>query len=216
LVVLELRASPQQCRSRGSRGRGENTRPVAPDIALLIAVITGAIRISLVLGAQRGECRMPGGGEAGGGLVRARWLPAQARLLVPAHGTGNCKQSSCCWYQFCFDTIRFATNCFFLNQSTAPDRRGATHRLLLPPPGVRVVRMATDRPLLQLRSWRGGPFRDCPRGSVDQWISGSVVEGAPTEEPRPDASNARRQRPATRATGVSRAFACVLNTRFAI
>jgi hypothetical protein len=48
------------------------------------------------------------------------------------------------------------------------------------------------------------------RGSVD---SGSVVEGAPTEEPRPDASNARRQRPATRATGVSRAFACVLNTR---
>jgi hypothetical protein len=49
--------------------------------------------------------------------------------------------------------------------------------------------------------------------AVDQWISGSVVEGAPTEEPRPDASNARRQRPATRATGVSRDFACVLNTR---
>jgi hypothetical protein len=44
-------------------------------------------------------------------------------------------------------------------------------------------------------------------------VSGSVVEGAPTEEPRPDASNARIQRPATRATGVSRAFACVLNTR---
>jgi hypothetical protein len=41
------------------------------------------------------------GGEAVGGLVpvrvRARWLPAQARrLLVPAHGTENCKQSSCC------------------------------------------------------------------------------------------------------------------------
>ena len=47
----------------------------------------------------------------------------------------------------------------------------------------------------------------------DQWISGSVVEGAPTEEPRPDASNARSQRPATRAIGVSRALACVLNTR---
>jgi hypothetical protein len=47
----------------------------------------------------------------------------------------------------------------------------------------------------------------------DQWISGSVVEGAPTEEPRPDANNARRQRPATRATGASRALACVLNTR---
>jgi hypothetical protein len=47
----------------------------------------------------------------------------------------------------------------------------------------------------------------------DQWISGSVVEGAPTDEPRPGASNARSQRPATRATGVSRAFACVLNTR---
>jgi hypothetical protein len=31
---------------------------------------------------------------------------------------------------------------------------------------------------------------------VDQWISGSVVEGAPTEEPRPDASNARSQQPA--------------------
>jgi hypothetical protein len=49
--------------------------------------------------------------------------------------------------------------------------------------------------------------------AVDQWISGSVVEGAPTEEPRPDASNARSQRPATRAIVVSRAFACVLNTR---
>jgi hypothetical protein len=46
--------------------------------------------------------------------------------------------------------------------------------------------------------------------AVDQWISGSVVEGAPTEEPRPDASNARSQRPATRAIGVSRALACVL------
>jgi hypothetical protein len=50
-------------------------------------------------------------------------------------------------------------------------------------------------------------------GAKDQWISGSVAECAPTEEPRPNASNARRQRPATRATGVSRAFACVLNTR---
>jgi hypothetical protein len=48
---------------------------------------------------------------------------------------------------------------------------------------------------------------------ISQWISGSVVEGAPTEEPRPDASNARRQRPATRAIGASRALACVLNTR---
>jgi hypothetical protein len=47
----------------------------------------------------------------------------------------------------------------------------------------------------------------------DQWISGSVVEGAPTEEPRPDANNARSQQPATRAIGVSRALACVLNTR---
>ena len=28
--------------------------------------------------------------------MRTRWLPAQARLLVPAHGTENCKQSSCC------------------------------------------------------------------------------------------------------------------------
>jgi hypothetical protein len=43
-----------------------------------------------------------------------------------------------------------------------------------------------------------------------QWVSGSVVEGAPTEEPRPDTSNARNQRPATRAIGVSRALACVL------
>jgi hypothetical protein len=33
------------------------------------------------------------------------------------------------------------------------------------------------------------------------------------EEPRPDASNARRQRPATREIGVFRALACVLNTR---
>jgi hypothetical protein len=56
--------------------------------------------------------------------------------------------------------------------------------------------------------------RDGSGGGGDQWISGLVVEGAPTEEPRPDASNARSQRLATRrATGVSRAFACVLNTR---
>jgi hypothetical protein len=48
---------------------------------------------------------------------------------------------------------------------------------------------------------------------TSQWISGSVAEGSPTEEPRPDASNARSQRPATRAIGVSRALACVLNTR---
>jgi hypothetical protein len=50
---------------------------------------------------------------------------------------------------------------------------------------------------------------------VDQWISGGRCSlPRPTEgEPRPDASNARRQRPATRAIGVSRAFACVLNTR---
>jgi hypothetical protein len=56
------------------------------------------------------------------------------------------------------------------------------------------------------------PESSWPGGSVDQWISisGSVVEGAPTEEPRPDASNARSQRPATRAIGVSRALACVL------
>jgi hypothetical protein len=32
--------------------------------------------------------------------------------------------------------------------------------------------------------------------TVDQRISGSAVDGAPTEEPRPDANNARRQRPA--------------------
>jgi hypothetical protein len=44
-----------------------------------------------------------------------------------------------------------------------------------------------------------------PPSPVDQWISGPVVEGA-----RPDASNARSQRPATRATGVSRTLACVL------
>jgi hypothetical protein len=47
----------------------------------------------------------------------------------------------------------------------------------------------------------------------DQRINGSAVDGAPTEEPRPDASNARSQRPAPRAIGVSRALACVLNTR---
>jgi hypothetical protein len=41
-------------------------------------------------------------------------------------------------------------------------------------------------------------------------VPGPVVEGAPTEEPRPDASNAKIQRPATRATtGVSRALACM-------
>jgi hypothetical protein len=36
---------------------------------------------------------------------------------------------------------------------------------------------------------------------MDQRISGSAVDGAPTEEPRPDASNARSQRPATRHKG---------------
>jgi hypothetical protein len=51
---------------------------------------------------------------------------------------------------------------------------------------------------------------------VDQWISGSVVEGPPMEEPRPDASNARSQRPATRAIGVSRALACVLKHPWAL
>jgi hypothetical protein len=62
-------------------------------------------------------------------------------------------------------------------------------------------------PLLRPRSESANRHRE-----LHQWISGSVVEGAPTEEPRPDASNARSQRPATRATGVSRDFACVLNT----
>jgi hypothetical protein len=47
------------------------------------------------------------------------------------------------------------------------------------------------------------------KAGISQWISGSVVEGAPTKEPRPDASNARSQRPATRAIGVSRAFFCL-------
>ena len=32
-----------------------------------------------------------------------------------------------------------------------------------------------------------------PQITLDQWISGPVVEGAPTEEPRPDASNARSE-----------------------
>jgi hypothetical protein len=55
---------------------------------------------------------------------------------------------------------------------------------------------------IQPRQWRR-------KGSVGSVVS--VVEGAPpTEEPRPDASNARSQRPATRATGVSRALVCVL------
>jgi hypothetical protein len=42
-----------------------------------------------------------------------------------------------------------------------------------------------------------------------------VVEGAPTEEPRPDASNARRQRTATRAIGACPVLlpVCCLNTR---
>jgi hypothetical protein len=55
----------------------------------------GAIHISLVREPKGGNAECPGG-EAGGGLERARWLPAQARLLAPAHGTENCKQSSCC------------------------------------------------------------------------------------------------------------------------
>jgi hypothetical protein len=54
---------------------------------------------------------------------------------------------------------------------------------------------------------------NCKQNSRVQRISGSAVAGAPTEEPRSDASNARSQRPATatRATGVSRALACVLS-----
>jgi hypothetical protein len=35
------------------------------------------------------------------------------------------------------------------------------------------------------------PTQQMAAGSVDQWISGSVVEGAPTEELRPDASKTR-------------------------
>jgi hypothetical protein len=45
--------------------------------------------------------------------------------------------------------------------------------------------------------------------SADQRISGSAVDGAPTEEPRPDASNARSQRPATRAIGVCLVLFCL-------
>jgi hypothetical protein len=54
---------------------------------------------------------------------------------------------------------------------------------------------------------RGEDPRGRTSGSADQrWM-----DGAPTpEEPRPDTSNARSQRPATRAIGVSRALACVL------
>jgi hypothetical protein len=56
------------------------------------------------------------------------------------------------------------------------------------------------------------------RGSAPTWISQSVdqwwkAHPRSTEEPRPGASNARSQRPATRAIGVSRALACALNTR---
>jgi hypothetical protein len=47
----------------------------------------------------------------------------------------------------------------------------------------------------------------------DQRISGSAVDGAPTEEPRPDASNARsHNNPPQRAIGVSRALACYVRT----
>jgi hypothetical protein len=50
------------------------------------------------------------------------------------------------------------------------------------------------------------------RGEISRFRDFEIsrfLEGAPTEEPRLDANNARRQRPATRAIGVSRALACV-------
>jgi hypothetical protein len=55
-----------------------------------VAPVTGVIRIPLVLGALQEER------QAAGPAGRPRQSPAKARLLVPARGTGNCKQSSCC------------------------------------------------------------------------------------------------------------------------
>jgi hypothetical protein len=48
---------------------------------------------------------------------------------------------------------------------------------------------------------------------TDQRISGSAVDGSPTEEPRPDANNARSQRPAPEGHGVPAcALACYVGT----
>jgi hypothetical protein len=96
----------------------------------------------------------------------------------------------------------FATQRNLLNQTTrksqyVPKRKA--YLLLLP-------RCALDEGFKGRPVVRSGCHRD--------FEISRFLEGAPTEEPRPDARNARSQRPATRATGVSRDFACVLiNTR---
>ena len=53
--------------------------------------MTGAIRISLLQNHGMQEER-----KAAGPAGRPRQSPAQARLLAPAGGSENCKQSSCC------------------------------------------------------------------------------------------------------------------------
>ena len=67
------------------------TTPVTCGIS--IPSITGVIRIPLAL-ELKGE--MQGEGQVVGPTCGTHQSPAQARLLVPARGTENCKQSSCC------------------------------------------------------------------------------------------------------------------------
>ena len=67
------------------------TTPVTCGIS--IPSITGVIRIPLAL-ELKGE--MQGERQVVGPTCGTHQSPAQARLLVPARGTENCKQSSCC------------------------------------------------------------------------------------------------------------------------
>jgi hypothetical protein len=67
------------------------TTPVTCGIT--IPSITGVIRIPLALELKGG---MQGERQVAGHTCGTRQSPAQARLLVPARGTENCKQSSCC------------------------------------------------------------------------------------------------------------------------
>jgi hypothetical protein len=72
---------------------GSSTQVFPPFFSVLALRLTGVIRIPLAL-ELKGE--MQGEGQVVGPTRGTHQSPAQARLLVPARGTENCKQSSCC------------------------------------------------------------------------------------------------------------------------
>jgi hypothetical protein len=73
--------------------------------------------------------------------------------------------------------------------------------------------MAVSAPRLGLRRICHPQVPLAEQRSADQRISGGLCSHGGAEARRKQREEWRSQRPTTRATGVSRAFACVLNTR---